>query len=294
MNNRQGFTITELLVATAVAGILVALFVGYHKTGFFREYQLSQEARSLAAALNAARMKATENRMSVKLTSSNCTGVDVAGTVSWDREWTFIGESAVPSGFTDGDFVSFSNLDVSGMNGGAFQIFGVSEIEDTTQKVFRLTFRSNFHVKATDVAASSTYGSGGKAPAFAKDQTRAAELIIRRESQVDLTDQRFSSDQYYLYKDRPLTGGLPTIVITESNDRLNRDATGNLIMDKVTVFYNSLGLPANEAGYSLAVSYVPNGYTPGAASLQTGVTPFHTKIVTVTPVGRTVLGSAGK
>ncbi len=291
MNNRRGFTITELCVACGIAAMLTAIFVGYYKTGFSREYQLSQAARNLAASLNATRMKAFEGRMAVELMTSNCTAWDtLVNGEKWDKEWSFTAKSELPSGLNNTDYVTFSNLDVVSMNGGILQVFDVTETENTGQKLFYLTFKANFYqsekmLTQAGIPLSSTYGSGGKTPAFAKNQKRAAELIVRRYSQVDHSDDRFSREPYYVYDDQVISGGQPRIIITESTDPMNKDTGGNLRIDKVTAFYNASGLPSNEAGYSFAISYVPNGFYVGSPTSGAN----RTKIVTVTPVGRTVV-----
>ena len=75
-------------------------------------------------------------------------------------------------------------------------------------------------------------------PAFAKNQTRASQLIIRRNSVIlplqaarqalDPTDGRFYGDVYYCYDDRPQNDSSvppsPTVMITELNDIKNYDS----------------------------------------------------------------------
>ncbi len=285
MKNRQGFTITELMVATAVAAILVAVFLGYHRTGFYREYALSSEARSLAAALNTARMKAAEARLFVDL--SVCQGT-TQGTVY--KSWTFTGYSKLPTGFRDGDFISFSNLGQAdgggtqlngGMNGGAFRIYTVTETENNPTE-YKVDFTCDFYVNPVGIAGAALppyyYGvKNSKRPAFARNLSRSSELIVRKKSAVDwLTGSQdllknYDRSEFFFYADRS-----SEIRIAEANDPVNAGKD-----DKVCAYFNSLGLPSLEGGYVFTLTYAVGAGT-------------HAKRITVTPLGRTVVGGVTK
>ena len=69
MRDRRGFTIIELMVGAGLVGLLVAVFFfGYYRSGFYREYILSQEARQLVATLNSARQRAMASAFSESAT----------------------------------------------------------------------------------------------------------------------------------------------------------------------------------------------------------------------------------
>ncbi|MEW6348048.1 MAG: prepilin-type N-terminal cleavage/methylation domain-containing protein [Thermodesulfobacteriota bacterium] len=287
MNNRQGFTIVELLVAVAIGGILVTVFLGYHRTGFYREYTLSAEARSLIGALNTARMKATETRMFIDI--SECQGT-TEGT--FYKTWTFTGYSKIPTGFRDGDFVSFSNLGQvdsmtgltqmnAGLNGGALRIYNVTESENSPME-YRVVFKSDFYVDPATlgsvVAPPYYYGpKNNKRPAFARNLTRASELIVRKKSGVDWVTsspdvlKNYDKSEFFFYGDRS-----SEVRITEANDPVNAGKD-----DKVAVFFNSQGLPALEGGYVFTLTYAAGAGT-------------HAKTVTITPLGRAIVGRVVK
>ena len=144
-------------------------------------------------------------------------------------------------------------------------------------------------------------------PAFAKNQTRAAQLIIRRNSVVtplqaarqalDPTDGRFYGDVYYCYDDRPQNDNSvprsPTVMITELNDIKNRDpqnlsVAGVPLMDNIAVFYTGQGLPVNGTGYLFTITYILTPNVTGASGQLS--TTRRQKVVTVNALGKASLG----
>ncbi len=375
MKGQQGFSILEVMVATAIAGVLVAIFVyGTYHSGFYREYVLSMQANQLVAALNSTRQRAMASAFTEKATyrptDNACT---LRITNSWGdvpsgsthQEWTFTGQSPNPPGFRDGDYVSFSGLnapaspcpsgaggpDMSVMNGGIFQIHKVQSTTGTqvdpplaspnpypdysvetlpvagappTKGYYQIAFNVTYYCASCTATSrdSCTYAGGAPnvvspdaatavvSPAFAKNQTRASQLIIRRNSVIlplqaarqalDPTDGIFYGDVYYCYDDRPQNDSSvppsPTVMITELNDIKNYDAqnlsTGVPLMDDISVFYTAQGLPVNGTGYLFSITYTRFPNVTGSSGLlqRTASMMSRQKVVTVNALGKASLG----
>ncbi len=306
MRSHKGLTILELMVGLAIIGLLTAIFLGFYKKGFSREYELSTTARSLAAALNMTRMRAMESGLAVKLTG--CTGTVSQNT--WT--FTFTGTSSVPSGFTttpggnsasipsDPVFVTFSNLDPlnirelnGGMNGGAFMISNVTETVSSDQTTYTVTFTCSFYVQPSSVGPQPpyTYGSGTRPPAFARNLRRSAQLIILKKSAVNWSDsstvaarQKYDSGNYFFYNDYYDPGtGVSDLVITQQIDttppRRGWTPSATLTGTDVCGYFDSLGVPSPPQGYLFLLTLNVVGSSP------------RVRTVTVTPSGRVVVGT---
>ena len=167
-------------------------------------------------------------------------------------------------------------------------------------------------------------------PTFARNHTRASQVIIRRnwcmlngyvrqslpfvgnDGQIarqaqDPADGRYYGDVYFCYNDRPMndtrTPPTPQIMITELWDGRNREptntTTGIPVTDDIAIFFDSRGMPVNGTGYLLTVTFVNTTGLTGQAGLLPGMTPIPAtpatlprKIVTVNALGKASLGQS--
>ncbi len=91
----RGFTLVELMVTLAVAGVLLAVGVpGF--TRLIKDNRLSSSVNELAGSLNLARMEAVRRGARVVLCKSeDQTTCSTSGSVGWDAGWiVFVDEDA--------------------------------------------------------------------------------------------------------------------------------------------------------------------------------------------------------
>jgi prepilin-type N-terminal cleavage/methylation domain-containing protein len=309
MKSQRGFTILEVVVAVAVMGILVAIFMGTYRAGFYRGYAISTEARSLTSALNLARMRATQKRLALSITESACAGTAITDNTTtpatiWYPSVQFKGTSPVPMGFQAGDYVVFSNLDLLSLNGGSIRINSIEKQDDdtTTAPNFETWFTCLTPVGIQGTATTAFYGPTAfpspRSFAYAQNFSRASVVVIRRKSLMvwELSQQsnptikaqmekNFDRPEYYWYNDNVPAGAAvtPVVELMEGMDVANRNpatVSGVNKNDKIFIPFNSRGLPALADGYQVRVK---NNQAGGS----------HVRWVTVSPTGRANL-VAGK
>ena len=105
-SSKDGFTLVELMIVFTILAVIVAISLLAYQGGAKREYGLSQQARSLATALQLARMQALDNKTAIKIT--NAVSTDLMGT--WYRK---VQITAANHGVKAGDYVAISGLKIA-------------------------------------------------------------------------------------------------------------------------------------------------------------------------------------
>lgn len=288
-NRESGFTMGELLVVVAVAGIISALLVGGYRLGLLREAAMSADARSLVSALNYTRVRGLEDRSFARVINIYVDG-GVPDPNNPDVTWyskmicKLEAEKESDLKFYEGDFVSFTGMEKQpyiDLNEMAHVIHPISgsdfvpvKVSDPPDERWNLTVTLEF---------PSSVESGGDeltnynpSSAFLKCLSRASQLVIRKQSTIDPTDAKFSKPGYFVYHDNQVRVALEPPL-----------AGGVVSDDSIIVSFDSQGFSTREEGYRLWVMRARDN--PVDALDATKRDKMQLKVVNVTPLGRSFL-----
>ncbi len=169
-----GFTLVELMVVLAVTLILAMMAVVGYKEGVYREYSLSQQARSLVSALHVAQWRALQNKRTVLISSG--TSTDAVGGTDWYETVTFV--TPTDHNFQTGDIAIFSNLDAHmGMNVGKYYVTVLTST----------SFKCDYYSQVAGV--DSDPGVGSPSRPVAMNLRAASQLILVKQAYVDALDE---------------------------------------------------------------------------------------------------------
>ena len=279
-----GFTLVEVIVLLFIMAILAAFAVAGYRQGLFREYAQSAQIRAMVNALHLAQWRALKGGTAIPIIQ----GTSVTLSDAWYHEVEIT--TAFAHSFKVGDWVSFSDIASlppgaighSGLNVGRYCVLSVGGgLSPTT---FRVSYLSQVPPAVSDIPQSPPYPSPAPVP-MVRNATGAAKLVIVKSSQIrsmlssggptlEAQAQGITSDpQNFVYDDSSMfvwgyTGSgyaSPEVVNLPENPTY-----------ALTVRFNSRGLPADPAGYQLAVGNNPSEFGAGHPR----------KIITITPTGK--------
>lgn len=256
-HRQTGFTLIELMVVLAITGLITVLaVVGYHQ-GLYREYWLSQQMRSVVNALHVAQWRALQNKANFIIKTGDSTGTPEA---TWYPQVTFV--TTEKHNFVVGDIVAFSNLTAhASLNMGRYYVSSIGPPNDT----FTIDWFTEISTQDTDPGSSST-----ERPTVMNTRS-ASQLIIMKRSYVNAqnaaTQKTLLLDpQNFIYNDNELRiwdANATTLSLAQIDDQTYQ----------ITLGFDGRGLPANPAGYRLAL-----GRTPADKVIR--------KLILVSPTGK--------
>ncbi|MBI5572122.1 MAG: prepilin-type N-terminal cleavage/methylation domain-containing protein [Desulfomonile tiedjei] len=277
---QAGFTLVELVVVLGMIAIMAAMALAAWRQGLFREYAQSAQIRALTNALHLAQWRALKGGISIPIAAGTSTDTVTSGGELWYNRVQF--QTVFPHDFKVGDWVSFSDIASlppgsighSGLNVGRYSVTAIVD-----QYNFKISSTGLFDATMNDIPQSPPYPSPAPVP-MVRNATGAAKLVLMKKSTIRAmltvsgeAAALIANPQNFVYDDShtfiwgytasgagsPEVSGVPT----------DPEYT-------VTVRFNSRGLPADPAGYQLAVGKDPSEF--GAA--------LPKKIITITPTGK--------
>ncbi len=286
-----GFTITELIIAVAVASIIAAILFGSYRLGFLREAALSSDARSLVTALNYARVRGLEDKSYARIAQVSLeqevpnTGSQ-AGTKRYAKvQLELQGDTEAALDFLDGEFVTFAGLDMppfSNLNdmshrihpisGDDFSPIQISTHPETWRVDAMVEFPMEYNPNA-DIPETDAYAPGA---AFVKCLSRASQLVIRKQSTIDPTDPKFALPPFFVYHDNQVRIAMEP-----------PQAGGAITDDSIVLSFDAMGYTTRAEGYRLWLMRAEDD--PARALDETHRKTMQLKVVNVTPLGRSFL-----
>jgi prepilin-type N-terminal cleavage/methylation domain-containing protein len=262
--SNEGFTLVELMIVFMIMCVIVVISYMAYTQGFRREYAISQQARSLATALQLARVQALDNKTAIKITdarSAEMTGI-------WYKK---VQITAANHGVHPGDYVAISGLKIAGSSGTETPTTGAYYVSGTAGDSFDCVYYHSDSLQATPDAVG-------------RNLTRASQLIIQKKSLVEAlssTDEkyaRYKSSQYFIYDDSKFLiwdkadeGTLVNTTTTVPTDFSASDYP-------LSPGFTTRGFPASESGNELRLTSIP-------------IKPGNFKVITVTSFGQVMLGT---
>jgi prepilin-type N-terminal cleavage/methylation domain-containing protein len=266
-SSKNGFTLVELMIVFTILAVIVAISYLAYQHGAKREYGLSQQARSLATALQLARMQALDNKTAISITNARST--DLLGT--W---YTKVQITAANHGVKPGDYVAISGLKIAASATstetpmtGAYYVYG------TAGNTFDCVYYHSDSLQATPAAVG-------------RNLTRSSQLIIQKKSLVEAlasTDEkyaRYKSSQFFIYDDSKFQiwdqadaiSGIVNTTTTVPTDVSPSDYSPS-------PGFTTRGFPASESGNELRIMAIP-------------IKQGDVKVITITPFGQVMLGTS--
>lgn len=290
-NKQGGFTMTELIVTVAVAAIVGSVLFGAYRIGFLREAALSADARSLVSALNYARVRGLEDKEYARVVYAILT--DPTGTEGDETTYSKVkleleAKKEADLEFEDNDFVTFSGLDMvpfSYLNDMAHRIhpysgsdFNPVQISTYPDEKWRLEITVEFPLRysADPEADPPEVDNCSPKAAFMKCLSRASKLIIRKQSQIDANDAKYSSEHFFVYHDNQVRIALEPA------------QAGDLVVDdSIKISFDSMGYATRPGGYRLWLMRAKDDPIDALDPIERQ--KMQLKVVNTTPLGRTFL-----